>query len=190
MFKTTLTMTYQMCNFLDDVASELRHFDFSKIVPLPENSDKMMDGFTDESIYYYLTNRLEVPFSPVDHKLYIESMIPTKSTAVVSIETLEAHTKNLVKYLDQSKSTESLYLSGEAIVNMANRYGLTLLSLWRFEYWGQYLNTLESKRLDRRTVEFYTNDHPSIILDKFASKFLLSPKTDFEATIETVAFNL
>ena len=133
-------------------------FDFSKIIPLPVNHEKIHDLQNKEALYYFLTNRMTQALKPFEVKMYfvhphIPDLIPPSLPNVISF------TENYLSKFNEDgtfdtvvnagfypfphKTLDDLFESGKAIAGMIDKFNIDNLAYWQLQHWNQFERGLE-----------------------------------------------
>jgi hypothetical protein len=172
-------------------------FDFSKIIPLPVNHNKIHDLQNKEALYYFLTNRMTQVLKPFEAKMYfvhphIPDLIPP------SLENVISFTENyLSKFKEDGsfdtevnagfypfphKSLDDLFDSGKAIAGMIDKFNIDNLAYWQLHHWGSYTNSLCAKRISESSISFETLSKSILrVVKKFIDKNKLT------CTVKTIS---
>lgn len=134
------------------------HFDFNLIIPRPTELEVDSGSIVDESVTYYLTERLTLSAKEVNLNYYINSFYShlegiismDSEVSKVTIDRL----KNHLKEMSEAEKNE-LYNKGAMYVSNLRKYGHYTWYSWSFDNWGTKWNAKCTYKSEG-SVEFNT----------------------------------
>lgn len=149
-----------------------KHFDFNKIIPMPEELNVESGSMTEERIIYFLTERCSIP---------VEELTPEKArlaSALVSnmfssnwpAEIFRRVSKSM-KDADEEKK-KAAYEGGRRYVSNYRKYGCTTWYEWCNRNWGTKWNACDTQILDKDTVVFDTAwSNPEPVMEQLGTMY-------------------
>ena len=149
-----------------------KHFDFNKIIPMPEELNVESGSMTEERIIYFLTERCSIP---------VEELTPEKArlaSALVSnmfssnwpAEIFRRVSKSM-KDADEGKK-KAAYEGGRRYVSNYRKYGCTTWYEWCNRNWGTKWNACDTQILDKDTVVFDTAwSNPEPVMEQLGTMY-------------------
>lgn len=132
------------------------HFDFEKLVPMPEELNVESGSSTLDSALYFLTERCTIPILELGKKE--TDLLHT----LVGADWTEKYFQKVASQMATASAREKgrLYHAGERYFRNYEKYGVPTWYEWRRRMWGSAWNTLDTYVSDRDTVSFYTAWNP------------------------------
>lgn len=133
-----------------------KHFDFNKLIAMPEELNVVSGSMTAESIVYFLTQRCSVPICELGEK---ESSLLHKLVCdMIMGNWCEELFRRISLRMKDAPETEKeqTFEAGRQYISNFERYGAATWHEWRNREWGTKWNAHETQILDNDTIIFET----------------------------------
>lgn len=157
---------------------EKKHFDFNKLIPMPEALDVVDGSETDENIVYFLTERCAIPI--VCLKPESARLLKALVGNIFSNDWPEEVFRRVFAKADRATEEEQakMYKAGETYISNYKLYGATTWYGWCPREWGTKWNAISTQIIDDDTITFETAwSNPEPVLRKLAAMY---PEAEIE----------
>lgn len=150
-----------------------KHFEFDKLIPMPESLKVDSGSMTDENIVYYLTERCTIPVRklPPDKEALMKTLV--KNTFAGEKWPEEVFHRVMAQAFEESDDRrQKRYDTGKTYISNYQLYGATTWYDWCCQNWGTKWSACHTVIIDEDTIEFDTAwSNPEPILLKLAEMY-------------------
>lgn len=151
-----------------------RHFDFNKMIKMPESLNIESRSTTEQRIMYYLTERCTIPVNCLgEEKLetarkLISNMFSKQDEWLRTIFERVMETA----YKATEGKRDEMYQKGQTYISNYVNYGATTWYEWCIKNWGTKWNACDTEIIDEDTIKFDTAwSSPEPVIAKLAEMY-------------------
>lgn len=149
-----------------------KHFNFNKLIPMPEELCVASGSMTDEGVLYYLTRRCSVPICElgVQENALLCKLVHNMYSDNWHEELLRRLSLRMKNAAESEK--KQLFDAGKQYISNFEKYGAPTWYEWCCREWGTKWNACDTQILDSDTIRFDTAwSNPAPIIRKLGQMY-------------------
>ena len=150
----------------------VKHFDFNKVIPMPEELHVEDGSMTDMCIVYFLTERCSIPISQLGKKEteLVNALVSNMFSSDWPAEVFRRMREQMRGASEEKK--EAAYEGGRRYVSNYEKYGCTTWYGWSNRNWGTKWNACDTKILDNDSIMFDTAwSNPEPVMEELGEMY-------------------